>query len=63
MLAEGQLGRPAQSKGTPRTFTILIVRFTHSQVDNDADTSNFDTFAEDDAPEPDDDLTGWDKEF
>jgi len=27
------------------------------------DTSNFDYFAEDDSPEPEDDLTGWDKDF
>ena len=33
------------------------------QIENDADTSNFDFFAEDDAPEPEDDLTGWDKDF
>ncbi|CAF0735498.1 unnamed protein product [Adineta steineri] len=33
------------------------------KVETDADTSNFDYFAEDDAPEPEDDLTGWDKEF
>jgi hypothetical protein len=33
------------------------------KVEHDADTSNFDTFAEDDSPEPQEDLTGWDKEF
>jgi hypothetical protein len=32
-------------------------------VENDTDTSNFDYFAEDESPEPDDDLSGWDKEF
>lgn len=33
------------------------------QIDHDGDTSNFDFFGEDDAPEPEDDLTGWDKDF
>ncbi|CAF1362888.1 unnamed protein product [Adineta steineri] len=33
------------------------------KVDHDADTSNFDEFPEDDSPEPEDDLTGWDKDF
>ncbi|CAF1524292.1 unnamed protein product [Adineta ricciae] len=33
------------------------------KVENDADTQNFDYFPEDDSAEPDDDLTGWDKEF
>lgn len=33
------------------------------KIDHDADTSNFDFFAEDDGPEPEDDLTGWDKDF
>ncbi|CAF0957572.1 unnamed protein product [Adineta ricciae] len=33
------------------------------KVEHDADTSNFDVFAEDEGPEPEDDLTGWDKDF
>jgi len=33
------------------------------KIEHDADTSNFDNFGEDDAGEPADDLTGWDKEF
>jgi len=33
------------------------------KVAHDADTSNFDVFPEDDSPDPEDDLTGWDKEF
>ncbi|CAF1086523.1 unnamed protein product [Rotaria sp. Silwood1] len=33
------------------------------KVEHDVDTSNFDYFAEDNLPEPEDDLTGWDKEF
>ncbi|CAF1025239.1 unnamed protein product [Didymodactylos carnosus] len=33
------------------------------RVNTDIDTSNFDVFPEDDSGIPDDDLTGWDKEF
>ncbi|CAF1656595.1 unnamed protein product, partial [Didymodactylos carnosus] len=32
-------------------------------INTDTDTSNFDTFPEDDSEIPEDDLTGWDKEF
>lgn len=32
-------------------------------MEHDGDTSNFDYFPEDDGPEPEEDLSGWDKEF
>jgi len=33
------------------------------KVENDMDASNFDFFPEDECKLPEDDLTGWDKEF
>ncbi|CAF3062860.1 unnamed protein product [Rotaria socialis] len=33
------------------------------KVEHEVDTSNFDYFPEDESTEPEDDLTGWDKEF
>ena len=44
-------------------FVHIYFLFENQKVESDVDTSNFDHFPEDTSPEPDDDLTGWDKEF
>jgi len=46
-------------------YCLLFLKISNFflKVEHDGDTSNFDFFPEDDAPEPEDDLTGWDKDF
>jgi hypothetical protein len=63
-LKKGTLTTPFTPK-VKRVDSFFVHQCTSSivQVENDADTSNFDYFPEDDAPEPEDDLTGWDKDF
>jgi hypothetical protein len=62
MFEKGNIGCSVYAKS--KSFDRVTVSARCSfQVEHDADTSNFDFFPEDDAPEPEDDLTGWDKEF
>jgi cGMP-dependent protein kinase len=60
-LKKGTLAAPYVPK-VRYSFVFNTSKFSF-KIENDADTSNFDFFAEDDTPEPEDDLTGWDKDF
>jgi len=64
MFEKMYIGSTIYSKSKDISLDFHWEKFSnYKQVEHDGDTSNFDFFAEDDAPEAEDDLTGWDKEF